>query len=385
MDRYGGCTPQRGSLQELTKPPESAGVAGVRRRRLTTVRFTMDDWPSVRFAKAPAPLVETVLGVVELKRQPNGVGASRWSGRARRAFPSAARPLLELITASGPWPTFLDPAMPDLDAALEIVGATPRSQLRRELARTWRRPDAPSPWVKALADGDRDAVRTLVQALRAFYLACVAPYWPEIVGSFRGDITERMSVLAQGGLGEVFGTLHRDLAWRDGALERASDRIGMPGEFCLDGHGLRLLPSALWTGPPLFTIGPPAAGGNAVIYAARAAAGTAGARTPGGLAALIGRTRATVLEAVREPCNTTELAARAGIGASTASGHAAVLRDADLILTVRYGRGVRHSLTPLGRSLLNGTEAAVRSNSAAELPDVTSRAPSGDARPAPSS
>ena len=69
----------------------------------------------------------------------------------------------------------------------------------------------------------------------------------------------------------------------------------------------------------------------------------------------MGRTRALVLEAIRMPCGTADLAMRAGVSAASASEHAAVLRDANLILTSREGRAVRHSLTPLGRNLLNGT------------------------------
>jgi hypothetical protein len=34
--------------------------------------------------------------------------------------------------------------------------------------------------------------------------------------------------------------------------------------------------------------------------------------------------------------------------------HATALRASGLVQTVRRGRGVNHSLTPLGRSLLNG-------------------------------
>jgi DNA-binding transcriptional ArsR family regulator len=345
------------------------GVRGVS-RQLTTLRFTMNDWASVRFAEAPGPLVETVLGLAELRRQPNGIGASRWASRARLAFPAAARPLLELVPASGPWPTFLDPAISDLDDALVVVAATPRLVLRRQLAATWRRAQAPPAWLKALADGDPEAMRTLVHALRAFNVACVAPHWPQILASFRGDVTERMAVLAGRGLGEVFGTLHRDLAWRDGALVRSST-VGLPGEFWLDGRGLQILPSVLWTGPPLFAVPQLTLGASAVIYAARTPAGLQGVREPRALAALIGRTRAAVLEALREPCSTAELAARVGIGAPSASEHAAVLRDADLIQTIRCGRGVRHSLTPLGRNLLNGTEAARRANSPAGAQEST--------------
>jgi DNA-binding transcriptional ArsR family regulator len=67
---------------------------------------------------------------------------------------------------------------------------------------------------------------------------------------------------------------------------------------------------------------------------------------------LLGRTRAGVLAALQKPCGTVELAARVGISAASASEHTKALRDADLVETARCGRGVRHSLTYLGRSLL---------------------------------
>ena len=72
------------------------------------------------------------------------------------------------------------------------------------------------------------------------------------------------------------------------------------------------------------------------------------------LAGLMGHTRAAVLEALRTPRSTAELAACAGTSAPSASEHAAALRASGLVHTVRRGRGVNHSLTPLGRSLLNG-------------------------------
>ena len=108
----------------------------------------------------------------------------------------------------------------------------------------------------------------VVRALRDFYLACVAPYWSRIVATFRADVADRIPVLATGGLAEVLGTLHETLAWRDNSLERS----WRTGECSLDGHGVQLLPSALWTGPPLFCDHPPEFGGNALIYPARPAA-----------------------------------------------------------------------------------------------------------------
>jgi hypothetical protein len=105
---------------------------------LTRVRFTEDDLARVRFCAVPAPLVEAVLGFAELRYQLSGMAASHWARQARRTFPVTARPLLDLIPASGPWPEFLDPATADLEEALEIVCSTPRSVLRNQLAASWR-------------------------------------------------------------------------------------------------------------------------------------------------------------------------------------------------------------------------------------------------------
>jgi DNA-binding transcriptional ArsR family regulator len=72
------------------------------------------------------------------------------------------------------------------------------------------------------------------------------------------------------------------------------------------------------------------------------------------LAALLGRTRAAVLDAVAAgPCTTSELAHRAGVSVPSASEHAAVLRSADLVATRRVGKGVLHTVTPLGARLLD--------------------------------
>jgi DNA-binding transcriptional ArsR family regulator len=69
------------------------------------------------------------------------------------------------------------------------------------------------------------------------------------------------------------------------------------------------------------------------------------------LAALLGHTRAAVLGALDRPGTTGELARRTGVLPSSASQHATVLREAGLVRTVRDGKAVRHTLTPLGAAL----------------------------------
>lgn len=72
------------------------------------------------------------------------------------------------------------------------------------------------------------------------------------------------------------------------------------------------------------------------------------------LAALLGRTRAEALEATAAGCTTSELALLCGVSVAAASQQATVLREAGLITTRRDGGAVRHEITGLGLSLLNG-------------------------------
>ena len=321
---------------------------------MVRVNFTADDLARTRFSAAPPPLLETELAWLELRRAGLARGRSRlrpWLREARGVFPAAARPLLDLLGPRPPWPTFLDSPAPDLDEALDFVRATPRSLLREELPCTWaNRPARPPGWLRNLADGDAEALEVVVRALRAFHDAVVAPRWDGVVSSFHGDVARRMPVLAAGGHQALFDTLHEQLRWRDDGL----DRQGIDLEYELGGTGLLLIPSAFWSGRPVFAIGDGTRLGNALIYGAQPNGHSFGPDQAGTdhLAALLGPTRATVLRALAEPHSTAELAGEVGISPASASEHAKVLRDANLIETRRQGRSVRHSLTPLGRTMV---------------------------------
>ncbi|MEK8108036.1 winged helix-turn-helix domain-containing protein [Micromonospora sp. M12] len=71
------------------------------------------------------------------------------------------------------------------------------------------------------------------------------------------------------------------------------------------------------------------------------------------LAALLGRTRAAVLQASDEGCTTGEVARQLNISPAAASQHATVLRNAGLLVSHRERNSVLHTLTPLGRAMLD--------------------------------
>ncbi|MGH1552153.1 ArsR/SmtB family transcription factor [Streptomyces sp. L7] len=79
----------------------------------------------------------------------------------------------------------------------------------------------------------------------------------------------------------------------------------------------------------------------------------------GTLGALLGPTRAALLQAISagHGITTSALARRTGISSATVSHHTTVLRDAGLITTHRTGTTAHHLSTPLGSRLLNGTPA----------------------------
>ena len=191
--------------------------------------------------------------------------------------------------------------------------------------------------------------------------AVVEPRWDGALVAFHAEVARRMPMLAVGGHEELFAALHPRLRWRDNGL----DRTGFDGEYDLHGLGLVLMPSPFWTGDPLFSISADGLRPNVLVYAAHLPAAALGGREPpardgltadpvGGdsLAALLGPTRAAVLRALAAPRGTSELAGVVGISPASASEHAKVLRDVYLIETSREGRAARHSLTPLGRTML---------------------------------
>ncbi|MER5430289.1 winged helix-turn-helix domain-containing protein [Streptomyces sp. NPDC002588] len=78
---------------------------------------------------------------------------------------------------------------------------------------------------------------------------------------------------------------------------------------------------------------------------------------PQSLAAILGRTRATVLCAIADHagCTTTEPAHHAGISPASASEHATTLRNPGLTTASRHRNTVLHTLTTAGITLLNSS------------------------------
>jgi DNA-binding transcriptional ArsR family regulator len=329
---------------------------------MLTIELDAQDLGHVRFAAAPAPVLEIVLMLFELRQRPppgghgSPSGGPGWRLAARSAFASAGRPLLQLAPSRlGAF--YLDVLTPDAEEAFHLVRATPEPVHKDNVDRIAHLNVTPIPaWLRRYADGDPAQLDELDRALRAFYSTCLAPRWPSVKARFHRDVAERTALLRRHGVIAMLSTLSPDLRMHGMTLE---GRYPWDRRVRLMGRGLTIMPSTFWTGHPLITWDPQDRSRYVLIYPARfpldqvSDHGTSLRQAAEPLAMLLGATRAATLRALlRQPHTTTTLARQVGISPSSASGHAATLRAAGLITSERHGPAVIHQISELGSALL---------------------------------
>jgi DNA-binding transcriptional ArsR family regulator len=188
----------------------------------------------------------------------------------------------------------------------------------------------------------------------------LSPYWAHIQAAIESDRMRRARALLDGGVAGLLDSFRPLARWESGVLEIH----GYPEsrELHLDGRGLLLVPSFFCAGTPVALADPDLP--PVLVYPVDRLGGLVPAEVGGGastragagrdaLAALLGRTRAAVLEATDAGCTTGEVARRLRISPAAASQHATVLRNAGLLVSHRDRNTVLHTLTPLGRAILD--------------------------------
>lgn len=309
------------------------------------VHLTAEDLLKVRFASHPAPLAEIGLAVAALQRRDPVF--RNWRRSAAAQLPIAARPLLDLVPPSATGPIFLDPVTTGLAEGLELVRAAPAPLVSTELRRV-RGARPPTPWLRSLAERDREAFGELDLALRLAHHHLTADAWPRILTAFRAELAWRSRLIAELGVQAALSTLHPSISWNGTVMQVEG---GDERDIHPRGGGLTLMPSPLWTGRAL--LAPQPDGSVLVVYPALTSLPLVDAPAGDPLADLLGHTRAAILKLTFTERSTGELARELGISAATVSGHTKTLRAAGLIVSIRDGKAVYHCLTPLGDRLLN--------------------------------
>ncbi|WP_274558217.1 ArsR/SmtB family transcription factor [Streptomyces spiramyceticus] len=342
------------------------------------VHFSGVDLSRIRLAPRPDALWETILSFHRLRDRRGVKVFGEWRQESRTRLNGETRLLAALVPNRGYFPDFLTPreGLSGIDAGLEAVRATAPDRLRAEIGLlaaahrsdgTCPSQDRSSPPVRLtpLADGRSDAVGRLTGALRGYHRAAVEPYWPYIQARIEADRAVRGRALLDGGADELLDTLPPMLRWCPPVLEAD---YPVDRDLHLDGRGLLLQPSFFCRGTPVVYRDPDLP--PVLVYPVTDTGAPAPADAPStSLGRLVGHTRSAVLGAIGGGCTTSELARRAGVSLASASQHACVLREAGLVVTLRHGNSVLHTMTPLGAALLRGgapAEALTASPNVAE-------------------
>ncbi|WP_433167116.1 ArsR/SmtB family transcription factor [Kribbella sp. CA-247076] len=304
----------------------------------------------------PEPVLSTELVAAGRRLVQPGVPRhlETWYARTRAALRPVMRPFLDLMAVPRWAPDFLmsvDVGNQHFDRQVEQVLATPGDVLRAELRPRVDAGELPAR-TAALAAGDRSALEQLGAAMIAFHQVALAPYWPEITAAVHADRAARGTTLVDQGIDQVLRTLSPHLRWEASSLSYECPG-GNDVELEACGRGLVLVPSYL-APVPSFQNSP--GGPVRIRYPIDRLPVELTTERP--LADLLGRRRAEVLAHVRGGRSTSQIANGLAISLGSASQHTKVLRAAGLISTHRAGSAVRHTLTPLGASLLRAAGTA---------------------------
>ncbi|MER5781339.1 helix-turn-helix domain-containing protein [Streptomyces mobaraensis] len=316
------------------------------------VHFTGLDLARLRLAGDPDVLWETVLSLHRLRDKQGESIYGDWRTETRTRLNSETRLLAPLVPPRGYFPDFLTPAegVLGLETGVEALRATPAERIHDELGRLSTVRTLPA-WIRSLAEGDARAFGKLIAALHDYHEAAIAPYWAHIQARIEADRAIRGRALLDGGADALLSSLPPTMRWHAPVLEcdYPVDR-----DLHLNGRGLLLVPSFFCRGNPVTLRNPDLT--PVLVYPARHCAESAPPvqDAPRSLGKLVGQTRSAVLGSIGGGCTTSELARRVGVSAASASQHAGVLREAGLVLTLRHGSAVLHTLTPLGAALLRG-------------------------------
>lgn len=326
------------------------------------IHFSGPDPARVRIAARPDVLWETVLSFHRLRDRQAEFAFGKWRSETRPRLNGETRLLAPLVPIRGYFPDFLTPpeGLLGIDTALEALRATPAARIADELSRLTPTRSFPSR-IRDLGDGDEAAIGRFTDVLRHYYEAAVAPYWPHIQARIEADRAARGRALLDGGADRLLGALPPTMRWRPPVLE-----VDYPvrRDLFLDGRGLLLVPSFFCRRTPVTFQNPSLT--PVLVYPVehtaprRRGAPPAGERR-GSLSKLVGHTRSAILQGIGGGCTTSELARRVDVSIATASQHAGVLREAGLLVTLRHGSAVLHTLTPLGAALLRGGAPATDS------------------------
>ena len=232
--------------------------------------------------------------------------------------------------------------LPDLATELDRVR---RTEPRRVIADIAEVPNLPTELADRICKDPEAATHRIADTLQTYWDLALAEHWPRILRLLEADLLWRSRRLATGGFQALFEDLN-DMITLEGNRLSAADPFDYSGE--LSGTGLTLVPHAMGWPSVRKMIAPYQ---PMLAYPVRGVATlweTAPPPPPDALAALVGRTRASLLATLAEPASTTTLAHRMQLTPGAISQHLSILLSCGLVSRTRVTGSVLYRRTTRG-------------------------------------
>ncbi|NUT32889.1 MAG: winged helix-turn-helix transcriptional regulator [Hamadaea sp.] len=322
------------------------------------IHFSSADLARIRFAPGADWFWETALSVHQLRIRHSHPLLDSWKRSIRHqlhpvgALRATTAPVIALSPPLGYFPDFLTPPDHGFESGVEAILSTSRARLQREIGMLAESNKDVRPDVEGLGRSDPAAIRGLGVALRTYRDVVLAPVWTQVSSAAQADLQRRLRHLVAGGWAQVLDTLHPQARYADGVLQIAVWGMAGDSDLYLEGRGLTLIPSYFKEARQLMVLAdfdlPPV-----LVYPVDPVLRVLADAGHSPLASLIGATRSRILE-LASGRNTSEIARLADISVPAASKHLAVLRQNNVVSSVRHGGMVIHTTTALGLALLEG-------------------------------
>ena len=330
------------------------------------LNLTPSDLVEMRFAYSP--LLEISLSRRMMLHAHPQIGYGRWLDEAFHALHGITLPYMDALLES---PHFIvdfltpTPAITGqtIDDELEILrhtdAATIRANIHRLLEYHRAHCDKAPDYVPRMdilceyLESPTSSVERLIGELRLYWNLTLAHHWSRLTAILDGDVLHRARQMALYGAESVLQELHPEVFYEDGKIVLHKGYRGkQPAEYDLNGKGLQLVPIMFAAEKFYWQVTEPYL--PMLIYGPRGIGNWSGNPTPNNesLEVVMGVGRARILQTLRTPANTGEMATRLQLTAGAVSQHLNKLREAGLVEPHRSGRRVYYHLTERGEQLL---------------------------------
>ncbi|AKU16381.1 winged helix-turn-helix domain-containing protein [Luteipulveratus mongoliensis] len=321
------------------------------------IHFDEADLTSIVLAPSASPMWEMLLSLHALQATYADPVFGAWRRETRIKATPHLRLLLDVAPAYGYSPDFVTPEVMggSIDTARDALMATPLERVHEEISAVATRSPA-RPRLEQLAGSPKTGLSMLVDAVGAYWATAMAPHWAGLQRRVAEDLDRRRQLMTTQGVGALLDSLGPRVRWTGRVLEIAGFN---DNDVYLEGRGLTLQPSYFCWQDPTKLREPQ--GRPVLVYPIEhdrsVLSGRKAPERESSISRLLGEARRDLLNAAESPGTTSELAQRCMMSVSSASRHAAALRDAGLLTSHRDGQSVQHQTTALGRALLSGSVA----------------------------